>query len=517
VSMPLSDLDAVDWSSLSHAYGPAKTTADELRALTSDDEEMRSEALAALISSICHQGSVYPASGAAVPFLMEIAAMERLPADFRAEVVMLVNWIAEGNVHLERDAPDLAQEPWGRTLSSNLRQATPQLLHLVRRGDAARIRAWAVWTVRTLPATPEDLDELRAVMAVERDSTVRATIVLALDRDDAFLRSLISPIEDPLVRFCAAAQMIPITTDLESLLSVAQESAPLSRRFTELPIVQEDTDPIRLIASRLGIVSQDEQVKWIGNWLHDRAWSVPALYSAAGAGQMRRSTARLLIEPVAEVVKDPPGNDPEIQATATFALLELGLPGLVRLSELAPSLPVSAQELINHQRAGTESQAAVYATINLNRPVSVSKRPLDLAATITAASLGTVWEWDGISALDDLAAWGTQAIDQTSVVEQLLDHPRSPLLRIHSAWALARITNESARSVTVLIKEFQPGLIGFHVVQILGALGREASAALPILKAYVTRDLRPPDVSALKDDLVAKACVEAIARIEAMP
>jgi hypothetical protein len=370
--------------------------------------------------------------------------------------------------------------------------------------------------VRTLPATPEDLDELKALMAVERDSTVKATIVLALDPHEPVLVSLISPIEDPLVRLCAAAQLIPRKTDLGSLVLAAQESAPLCARFAELPIVQEDTDPIRLIASRLGIVAQDEQVRWIGNWLRDRAWSVPALYAAADTGETRRSTARLLIEPVAEVVKHPPDNDPEIQSTAAFALLELGLPGLERLRELAPSLTGAAQEMVNRRLMGTESRAALYANINLNRTVSPLQQPLDLAAKVTAASLGTISEWDGINALDDLASWGTKAIDQTNIVEQFLDHPRSALLRIHSAWALARIANETTRSVAVLIREFQPGVIGSHVAQILGELGQDASAALPILRAYVSRDRRPPDVSALEDDLLAKACIQAMASIEAV-
>jgi hypothetical protein len=512
--MPLSDLDGIDWSSLSHAYGPARTTPDELRALTSDDKETRSEALAALTSSICHQGSVYPASGAAVPFLMEIAAMDSLPADFRAEVEMLVDWIAEGNVHLERDAPELAQEPWGRTLSGNLRQATPQLLRLVRGPDAAKVRAWAVWTLRTLPATPEDLDELMALLAVERDSLVKATIVLALDRNDPFLRGLISHTEDPLVRLCAAAQMIPIATDLELLVSVAQESAPLSRRFAELPIVQDDTDPIRLIASRLGMVAPDEQVGWIGRWLHDRALSAAALYAAADAGESRRSTARRLIEPVTAVLEHPPDDDPEIQSKAIFALLELGLPGLERLREVASSLRAGAREMVDRYRSGAESQVASAASALHQEAISPLRQPRDLAAKVAVARRGNASEWDGVLALDELASWGANATDQTSVIEELLDHPRSSLLRVHAAWALARVTGDISRSTVVLVEEFRPGLLGCHVAKILGELGPEASAALPILRAYAGRDERPPDISALEDDLLAKACVEAIMRIE---
>jgi len=79
----LSGLGAVDWALLTHAYGPATTTASELRASTSDNPDERSSAFDALVSSIFHQGSVYPATAAAVPFLIDVAEIESLPADSR--------------------------------------------------------------------------------------------------------------------------------------------------------------------------------------------------------------------------------------------------------------------------------------------------------------------------------------------------------------------------------------------------------------------------------------------------
>jgi hypothetical protein len=513
VTVPLGDLDAVDWLSLSHAYGPAKTTADELRALTSEDEGTRSEAFGALTASICHQGSVYPATGAAVPFLVEIATMESVPAGSRAEVVMLLDWIAEGNVDLGRRWPESATEQWVQTLGRNLRQATPRLLELVRGPDPALVRAWAVWTIHSLPATSEDLHELRTTVVVERDALVKATIALALDPTDPVLRELVSPDVDPLVRLCAAAQLIPITADLESLVEVARECAPQSARFRDLPIVQEDTDCIRLIALKLGMVSPDEQVRWIGLWLDDRSLSVHALYAAAGAGATRRSAALRLIEPVTRVVEHPPADDPEIRQAAAFALGELGLPGLERIGELASSLTGGAREMVEIYRIGADNQKTAYAP-PLRLDVALQSRPpAELAGLIAAAGSSGSWEWDGVRALDQLASWGPQAIDQTGVVEQALNDPKSSLMRIHAAWALARITGDAARSVAVLMREFEPGPVGWHAAEILGEIGPQASPALPMLREYVGRDLRPPDVPAMQDDLLVAACVDAIVQI----
>ncbi|MEW2622415.1 hypothetical protein [Streptomyces sp. NPDC048106] len=75
----LSGLDAVDWSALTHAYGPADDVPALLCALCSPDAEQRHQALDALYGNIFHQGSRYPATAAAVPFLARMAADPALP------------------------------------------------------------------------------------------------------------------------------------------------------------------------------------------------------------------------------------------------------------------------------------------------------------------------------------------------------------------------------------------------------------------------------------------------------
>lgn len=68
----LEGLDAVDWSSLSHAHGPATDVPQLLRSLLSKDTDVRLEACAELHERIWHQGTVYSASAAVVPFLFEL-------------------------------------------------------------------------------------------------------------------------------------------------------------------------------------------------------------------------------------------------------------------------------------------------------------------------------------------------------------------------------------------------------------------------------------------------------------
>lgn len=75
----LEDLDAIDWSILTHAHGPAADVPGLLRSLLSQDPDVRLQAFADLSETIWHQGTVYPASAAAIPFLFELLTYPGVP------------------------------------------------------------------------------------------------------------------------------------------------------------------------------------------------------------------------------------------------------------------------------------------------------------------------------------------------------------------------------------------------------------------------------------------------------
>lgn len=79
-------LDSARWSQLEHAYGAATDIPALLRQLESfpRSDDYRDEPWFTLWSSLCHQGDVYPASFAAVPHIISIAASapERANHDF---------------------------------------------------------------------------------------------------------------------------------------------------------------------------------------------------------------------------------------------------------------------------------------------------------------------------------------------------------------------------------------------------------------------------------------------------
>lgn len=140
----LEGLDTIDWSSMTHAHGPATDVPELLRALLSEDADVRLQACAELHETICHQGTVYSASAAAVPFLFELLTHPDVH-DPGCVVSLLGNiatgegWIQYGiRVNGEETLRDRLAEQ-GRSLEEALGQerATMEAIH---RAVSTRLR-----------------------------------------------------------------------------------------------------------------------------------------------------------------------------------------------------------------------------------------------------------------------------------------------------------------------------------------------------------------------------------------
>ncbi|MFE6977228.1 HEAT repeat domain-containing protein [Streptomyces sp. NPDC057682] len=69
----INDLDSIDWSSMSHAYGSAVDVPAWLRAMASPDPDVRNRAFSDFYGAAHHQGDVYPCTAASLPFLFAMA------------------------------------------------------------------------------------------------------------------------------------------------------------------------------------------------------------------------------------------------------------------------------------------------------------------------------------------------------------------------------------------------------------------------------------------------------------
>jgi hypothetical protein len=95
----LEGLDKIDWSRLGHAYGSAEDVPDLLRQLASEDADERESAMYELHGNIWHQGTVYQATAAAVPFLIEVLAESDL-AD-RPGILIFLSELANGGSYCD--------------------------------------------------------------------------------------------------------------------------------------------------------------------------------------------------------------------------------------------------------------------------------------------------------------------------------------------------------------------------------------------------------------------------------
>ncbi|WP_327312895.1 HEAT repeat domain-containing protein [Streptomyces sp. NBC_01235] len=71
-------IDEVDWTSLRHAYGSARDVPGLLRGLASAETAERAAALDGMYGAVHHEGNVYDSTLACVPFLLALAADERV-------------------------------------------------------------------------------------------------------------------------------------------------------------------------------------------------------------------------------------------------------------------------------------------------------------------------------------------------------------------------------------------------------------------------------------------------------
>jgi hypothetical protein len=111
----LEGLDTIDWTSLTHAHGAATNVPDLLRSLLSEDGNVRQEAIADLHEMIWHQGSVYPASAAAIPFLYEL--LTHPDVQDKGGIVSLLGSIATGEGDWERNVRNDGDEMWRSNLA----------------------------------------------------------------------------------------------------------------------------------------------------------------------------------------------------------------------------------------------------------------------------------------------------------------------------------------------------------------------------------------------------------------
>ncbi|MEU5974801.1 HEAT repeat domain-containing protein [Streptomyces sp. NPDC047315] len=215
------ELDGVGWEELEHAYGEAEDVPAMLRGLVGDEGEA-SEALGELWGSIVHQGTVYEATAAAVPFLARLAAGGVRTVD----LLVLLGAIAEST--------DECGVPQPGACRSAVAAQLPLVLPLCRAADE-EVRRAAVWTAgRTGDASA--LAVLRERWAREAAAGVRAELLAALAHVD--------PAASTALALGALAADVPGEVRLVAVMACVDAGLPFGEVHHETLLSLLPADPL---------------------------------------------------------------------------------------------------------------------------------------------------------------------------------------------------------------------------------------------------------------------------------
>ncbi len=262
-------LHAIDWAALNHAYGPADDVPACFEALLSPEAAVRQEALETLFAVLCSQGMLFPASLAAVPFLIELCAYE--PAADREQILALLDQMASAWAIHTPSVPSKLQPFTPKALDADtahsiehelllaqsIRQAVGEglavylrLLHdplaLVRQQAAHLIALFPEYAVDSVPL-------LQAALDVESIDALRSGLLLALGlllpNDPlswAFLAEHLHPDQSAAVRSAAAFALaysagaampdaaVEVVVDIVQQFSLYADDPPLQEAFAAL-------------------------------------------------------------------------------------------------------------------------------------------------------------------------------------------------------------------------------------------------------------------------------------------
>jgi len=214
-------MDAIDWAFLEHAYGPATDTPGLIRDLCSDDSERVSAAQSELAGSIHHQGTVYPATVAAVPFLIDAALRARHE---RAYQVISIGMLADPHHSYGDDFP---------AVQAAVREHAGPLAALLH-DDDDEVRAAVVYLAAQTGAVHSG--ELAELWESAEETQLRVALLFAFAVSDpmgssATLRDALDD-DEPEVRLAAALALqragLPWPDGaVEALVDVFEQEADL--------------------------------------------------------------------------------------------------------------------------------------------------------------------------------------------------------------------------------------------------------------------------------------------------
>ncbi|MGI5346902.1 hypothetical protein ACQEU8_01755 [Streptomyces sp. CA-250714] len=490
----LDGIEDVDWAALEHAYGPAEDVPGLLRAAGSVDPGVRDEALDELFSALCHQGSVYSATAAAVPFIARLALDGpggRLP------LLWLLHAAADGT------------GPEYRQVRRAVAAALPALLHLGADEDGS-VRRTMVWiTAACEEASLPLLPLLRARLDEEKDAEIRADLVTALglldvspDNSNARNRALLSAPE-PLVRRAAATDLLrtaplPLPTALVDSALAAHKAAPTDETDHPWPpsyrpladrLLDDPDAALRAVEQGLPLAWQltetwRDRERDVLPWLAATAGDVEDLCGVARVGAALEGG-----EPAPWLEPHLGAEDAAVRVAATHAAVRLRVPGAIGLVlRLMDELPDESATL--QLTPFTAPGAVVPAAVEVfgTAAEAVARR---VAAGLRVEWLDALLHFPALAAtcVDDLIRMLPASAEVLAALGRDAGPAAARALRsraeagdLTAATALARVTGDAGPAVDVVRSLSDAVEQRRAAVTVAGELGPDAAALLPLVE-----------------------------------
>ena len=538
-------LNEIDWASLRHARGSARDIPDVIMKVATPRGGEVGEGLNELEARLLREDAVYPATSAAVPFLVELACNRPLGDPER--LFRLLSRISRAHEEIDDERMrSLALE--GRAA---VEAQIPVLVAALGSSDPV-VRHGAAFVLADFPERALELvPVLQARYAAETDPVTAAALVLAIgdlteERRDApleWLRGLLADAPCREVRAAAAVALLwcgvpefsgELARAVEEELTAAEPALRetfwvLEYGFTDLLLGAMGDHPgelIELIGSLLESAEHD-----VPAWQVRRAGKVMRTWRAAPqrllpllAGLLngeRESTGRAALEeiewcgPAAAQVADALVallDSPQLWRSrgALEVLARLGdarcLPQLTRelaadrmlfyLEDMVGGMAEHADELVPVLRP---ILSAAHGDVPAGLVTGVGRWGVRAAPLVP--ELTGLLEDDGArkEAASALGAIGEAAAGAVPVLRRCLHQSRAEEERQEAAWALWRITGDGAEALEVLADALRPSL-SVEIAERLLDLGRAAAPAVPLLRPLLQE-------AADEESATAAACV----------